>query len=106
MDVNKRIEQICSSAEIAVDELLKVAEEEILTGTDNDLSADRLKNAAATKKLAIFDALDIVQRVKEEKEKLLAALEEEEKDSKEDSKKEKPKKKVFGSVEERISGSK
>ena len=43
----------------AVDELIKVAEEKIITNTEDDVSADRLKNAAATKKLAIFDHIDI-----------------------------------------------
>jgi hypothetical protein len=31
------------------------------------VSADRLKNAAATKKLAIFDAFEILNRIEEEK---------------------------------------
>ena len=31
------------------------------------MSADRLKNAAATKKLAIFDAFEILTRIEEEK---------------------------------------
>ena len=51
----------------AVDELIKVAEEKIITNTDDDVSADRLKNAAATKKLAIFDAFEILARIEEEK---------------------------------------
>jgi ASC-1-like (ASCH) protein len=54
----------------AVEELIKVAEEAII-GSEDDLSADRLKNAAATKKLAIFDAFEILNRVDEE-EKALA----------------------------------
>jgi len=32
----------------------------------DDITADRLKNAAATKKLAIFDAFEILQRIEEE----------------------------------------
>jgi hypothetical protein len=44
-----------------------VAEEAIVTGGEDDVSADRLKNAAATKKLAIFDAFEILNRVEEEK---------------------------------------
>jgi len=32
------------------------------------VTADRLKNAAATKKLAIFDAFEILQRVQEEED--------------------------------------
>ncbi len=53
----------------AVDELIKVAEEAII-GSEDDLSADRLKNAAATKKLAIFDAFEILNRVDEEEKAL------------------------------------
>ena len=51
-------------------ELIKVAEEAILDNGDDDLSADKLKNAAATKKLAIFDAFEILSRIEEE-EKML-----------------------------------
>ena len=46
----------------AVDELVKVAQEAIIDSGD-DISADRLKNAAATKKLAIFDAFEILSRI-------------------------------------------
>ena len=49
----------------AVEELIKVAEEPII-GSDDDISADRLKNAAATKKLAIFDAFEILTRIDQE----------------------------------------
>ena len=52
----------------AVDELIKVAEEKIILNDPNeDLAADRLKNAAATKKLAIFDAFEILTRLESEK---------------------------------------
>ena len=34
------------------------------------LSADKLKNAAATKKLSIFDAFEILKRIEEEEELL------------------------------------
>jgi hypothetical protein len=47
----------------AVLELIKVAEEAILDNGEDDLSADKLKNAAATKKLAIFDAFEILTRI-------------------------------------------
>ena len=50
----------------AVDELIKVAEEKIVTGGEDDVSVDRLKNAAATKKLAIFDAFEILSRIDSE----------------------------------------
>ena len=49
----------------AVEELIKVAKEKIVDSED-DLSADKLKNAAATKKLAIFDAFEILTRIEEE----------------------------------------
>ena len=39
--------------------------------TGEDVTADRLKNAAATKKLAIFDALEILKRIQEEEELLI-----------------------------------
>jgi hypothetical protein len=52
----------------AVHELIRVAEEEIIVeGGDDELAADRLKNAAATKKLAIFDAFEILTRIEAEK---------------------------------------
>ena len=35
--------------------------------TGEDVTADRLKNAAATKKLAIFDAFEILKRLEDEK---------------------------------------
>ena len=50
----------------AVEELIKVAREQIVD-SDDDISADRLKNAAATKKLAIFDAFEILNRIEDEK---------------------------------------
>ena len=45
--------------------MIKVAKEAIVD-SDDDISADRLKNAAATKKLAIFDAFEILNRIQEE----------------------------------------
>lgn len=57
---------IIQAGRTAVEELIKVAEEKIITNTEDDVSADRLKNAAATKKLAIFDAFEILTRIEEE----------------------------------------
>ena len=55
----------------AVQQLIKVAEENIIKpDPDDELAADRLKNAAATKKLAIFDAFEILSRIEAEKEAL------------------------------------
>ena len=56
---------IIQAGHIAVEELIKVAKEAIVD-SDDDISADRLKNAAATKKLAIFDAFEILSRIEEE----------------------------------------
>ena len=49
-------------------QLIKVAKEEIIKhDPEDDISADRLKNAAATKKLAIFDAFEILSRIESER---------------------------------------
>jgi hypothetical protein len=62
--------KIIEAAEKAVEELINVAKEKIVTGTEDDVSADRLKNAAATKKLAIFDAFEILSRIEIERDAL------------------------------------
>lgn len=68
MDVNKIKLQIINAGEKAVMQLIKVAEEQIIKyGEDDELAADKLKNAAATKKLAIFDAFEILTRIESEK---------------------------------------
>lgn len=54
----------------AVSHLIKVAEEDIINLDGDDLSADKMKNAAAAKKLAIFDAFEILSRIELEKENL------------------------------------
>ena len=66
MDIKKKKESIIQAGYKAVDELVKVAKEAIVQ-TEDDVSADRLKNAAATKKLAIFDAFEILNRIETEK---------------------------------------
>ncbi len=65
MNIKKKKESIIQAGYRAVDELVKVAKEPIVE-TDDDVSADRLKNAAATKKLAIFDAFEILKRIEDE----------------------------------------
>jgi hypothetical protein len=70
MDVKETKKSIIQAGHKAVEELIKVAEEKIVDGGD-DISADRLKNAAATKKLAIFDAFEILNRIQEEEKLLL-----------------------------------
>ncbi len=66
MNVKETKKNIIQAGQRAVDELIKVAKEPIVD-TGDDVSADRLKNAAATKKLAIFDAFEILTRIEEEK---------------------------------------
>ena len=67
MDTKKTKKNIILAGQKAVEELIKVAKEAIVD-SDDDISADRLKNAAATKKLAIFDAFEILQRIQEEED--------------------------------------
>ena len=67
MDTKALKIKIIDAGQKAVDELINVAKEKIVTGTDDDVSADRLKNAAATKKLAIFDAFEILKRLRKRK---------------------------------------
>tara|TARA_A100000172_G_scaffold73819_1_gene55571 strand:+ start:687 stop:962 length:276 start_codon:yes stop_codon:yes gene_type:complete len=63
--------EIIQAGEKAVKELIGVAKEKIIKpDLDDELAADRLKNAAATKKLAIFDAFEILKRIDEERDKL------------------------------------
>ena len=69
MNTKKTKLNIILAGQVAVDELIKVAKEPIVDG-DDDITADRLKNAAATKKLAIFDAFEILTRIKEEQDML------------------------------------
>ncbi len=67
MTTKETKKNIIQAGRIAVKELIKVAKEPIVD-TGEDVTADRLKNAAATKKLAIFDAFEILQRVQEEED--------------------------------------
>jgi hypothetical protein len=59
---------IIEAGEKAVKQLIKVAKEDIIKYESEDpLAADRLKNAAATKKLCIMDAFEILKRIEEER---------------------------------------
>ena len=77
MNVKETKKNIIQAGQKAVDELIKVAKEPIVD-SEEDVAADRLKNAAATKKLAIFDAFEILNRIQEE-ENILEGKEPEEK---------------------------
>ena len=65
MNTKEKKLNIIQAGQKAVEELIKVAKEAIVD-SDDDISADRLKNAAATKKLAIFDAFEILNRIEAE----------------------------------------
>ena len=69
MNIKETKSNIIQAGHKAVEELIKVAKEAIVD-SDEDISADRLKNAAATKKLAIFDAFEILNRIKDEQDML------------------------------------
>ena len=69
MNTKETKKKIIQAGQKAVEELIKVAKEPIVE-TEDDISADRLKNAAATKKLAIFDAFEILTRIQQEEEML------------------------------------
>ena len=77
MNIKETKKSIIQAGHKAVEELIKVAKEAIVDSGD-DITADRLKNAAATKKLAIFDAFEILKRIQEE-EAILDGKEPEEK---------------------------
>lgn len=63
--------QIIEAGRKAVEQLIKVAKENIIkSDPEDELAADRLKNAAATKKLAIFDAFEILNKIDLEQENL------------------------------------
>ena len=71
MNVKKTKLDIIDAGHKAVQHLIRVAKEDIIKpDPDDDLAADRLKNAAATKKLCIFDAFDIIKKIEEERESI------------------------------------
>ena len=84
MDIKEIKLQIIAAGMKAVQELIKVAEAPIIANegrtlieegietpvVDEELSAEKLKNAAAAKKLAIFDAFEILGRIKTEEDML------------------------------------
>ena len=79
MNIKETKKRIIQAGHKAVDELIKVAKEAIVDSGD-DNTADSLKNAAATKKLAIFDAFEILNRIQDEENLLEGKKSKEEKD--------------------------
>ena len=80
MNIKETKKSIIQAGHKAVEELIKVAKEAIVDSGD-DITADRLKNAAATKKLAIFDAFEILTRIQEEENLLEGKAPEERKET-------------------------
>lgn len=69
------IESLIKAGYDAADELIEVAKAKILKKGEefdmtDDLAADKMKNAAAAKKLSIFDAFEILDKIKDQ-QKLL-----------------------------------
>jgi len=71
MNVKETKKKIIQAGHRAVEQLIKVAKEDIIKADPmDDFASDKLKNAAATKKLAIFDAFEILNRIELEREAL------------------------------------
>ena len=63
--MSKKVE-ILEAAKLAIDELIKVLKEPIITHAEDDITADKMKNAASAKKLAFDDALSMLHKIEEE----------------------------------------
>ena len=61
---NKR-EEILKAAMVGIDELIGVLRDPIVSNPEDALSADKMKNAAAAKRLAFDDALYMLERVEQ-----------------------------------------
>tara|TARA_R100000005_G_C4978731_1_gene189194 strand:+ start:673 stop:960 length:288 start_codon:yes stop_codon:yes gene_type:complete len=70
-DVRKIKEDLIESGKEAAQDLMRVAKEKIVVKGKDPLAADKLKNAAAAKKMAIFDAFEILDRIQVEENKLI-----------------------------------
>jgi hypothetical protein len=66
--MSKKIE-IVEAAKQAIDELIKVLKSPIITHAEDDISADKMKNAASAKRLAFEDAMYMLTKIEEEEAK-------------------------------------
>lgn len=88
MDYNALRQKVIDSTEKAIEELIKIIEEEVVMDdialTDeektfeniakkNALTADKLKSAAEGKKVAMFNCFDMLDRAEKEQEKIDSA---------------------------------
>jgi hypothetical protein len=68
--------RIIEAGKKAIDELVKIAEDKVSLGgvqaddDDGGVTADKLKNVAMTKKIAIFDAFEILSKIEQEEESI------------------------------------
>lgn len=85
-EIISRKQRICAAGLVAVDELIKIAEapivmdgitmetnaegETVVSSTNDDLSADKLANAAKAKKMAIVDGFEILAIVEREQQNI------------------------------------
>jgi len=58
-------QEILGAAMKAIDELIGVLKDPIISNPEDSLSADKMKNAAAAKRLAFDDALYMLGRIEE-----------------------------------------
>jgi hypothetical protein len=61
--------EIVEAAKQAIDELIKVLKSPIITHAEDDISADKMKNAASAKRLAFEDAMFMLNKIEEEESK-------------------------------------
>jgi hypothetical protein len=69
-DLRIKKDRLLGAAEKAVDELINVLNDSIISNSEDDISADKMKNAAAAKRLAFEDALYILDRIDIERSKI------------------------------------
>jgi hypothetical protein len=58
--------EILEAGRIAVDELIKVLKDPIITGMEGDLTADKMRTAASAKRLAFEDAIAMLDKIEQE----------------------------------------
>ena len=67
--------EIVEAGKQAIDELIKVLKSPIITHAEDDISADKMKNAASAKRLAFEDAMYMLNKIEEEENKVAAGPE-------------------------------
>ncbi len=82
LDVRAMKIRVIKAGEVAVDELIKVAEKPLLDGMnitsdginpeEDEITADKLTRAAQAKKMAIMDAFEILSKIEMEHNNLQA----------------------------------